>query len=663
MKKTHNALLILLFLGLSARMSAQEKQIKEPQFRLGKVSAEDFDLSGHNFDTTASAVIIASKGYAHMDRSGGGPMGTVFRVYKRIKVLSEDGKKLANNSFRLFGSQKLKGFTGYTHTLVNGKVQSSEMGKKDYYYDNESELTHVVKFTVPKVRVGSIIEIEYEYTSTYVGFIRDWNFQDKYPVLWSSFSLQHYEVCLFYVLEQVYHPFAIRKVSKGSIDGSVGDSQAFGSLIKKKWALKDLPALVPEAMVYRMDNYRSKLQFELSYISGFSGQRNFNRENWKTYRNYLLEDANWYKPFFKNHKFFDKLIKKEKDEDRILFAKRVFYKIRDQFKTQTVGSIQPQKAPLELFKMSKASNSEINLYLVSCLKHFGYTASPLLINTRENGKPVKNIPIMQRLNYTICCLTLGGKRYYLDASKPYYKFNKIPLSCYNGAAHLIGKTKHKVLNLSADSITEGSEIKIKYSIDPKNQKLHWSEFEELGYHASLKLRKILEKKSEEDMKKLAIEARPQETELDSFSIRKSTLDTFKYQVQSIWSTDFNMSGDTWYIPLNLDQSNSDLLKALKPETRTFPFELPSGMFQYKTTELHIPDGYNVIEHPKPISIELENGKGQFTYMVNKANQSLIISTILRINKSIFLPNEYNELRKFFSLINELKEEIIVIKKA
>ena len=54
--------------------------------------------------------------------------------------------------------------------------------------------------------------------------------------------------------------------------------------------------------------------------------------------------------------------------------------------------------------------------------------------------------------------------------------------------------------------------------------------------------------------------------------------------------------------------------------------------------------------------------GEYNFVVEKKDNSLVIITVLRINKSIFLPNQFQDLKKFFAIINQLKEAMIVLKK-
>ena len=69
----------------------------------------------------------------------------------------------------------------------------------------------------------------------------------------------------------------------------------------------------------------------------------------------------------------------------------------------------------------------------------GYTADPVMLSTRSHGYTYAMYPLMDRFNYVISRLSLDGKYYYLDASKPRMGFGKLGYECYNGHARVINE--------------------------------------------------------------------------------------------------------------------------------------------------------------------------------------------------------------------------------
>jgi hypothetical protein len=57
-----------------------------------------------------------------------------------------------------------------------------------------------------------------------------------------------------------------------------------------------------------------------------------------------------------------------------------------------------------------------------------------MLSTRSHGYTYAKYPLMDRFNYVIVRLSLDGKDYYLDASKPRMGFGWLDIESYNGHA-------------------------------------------------------------------------------------------------------------------------------------------------------------------------------------------------------------------------------------
>lgn len=635
----------ILFLFLSLGLSATDFDNEtEPKILFGKVTPADFDLSAHKFDTTADAVIIANNGSARMGIAKEQVTTLQHKVTKRIKILSENGKKLANNSIKLLGSNRIGKFSGYTHILKDGEVSSYKMGKKDFFYDNQQEGLSVVKFTIPKVEVGAIIELEYTYLSDYYFYIPDWLFQDKYPVLSSSFEFVHPRLMTYYIIPQMNVPF-------NSFHNSA-TKKPNDPFLLKRWTVKDLPAYLPEPLTYADDKFICKLSFEKS--SGY-------RANWDDFCDNTISTLEWYKPFFNSHNFFNTYIRKRKGESKTQLAQRIYYKIRNQFKCKNSNSVKPELVPRQIVRNKKTNSTDINLFLFSCLKHFGFRTSPVLINTRNNGKPIMDVPILSKLNHVACYLKIDGQVLFLDASKPYYKFGVLPPFCYNGFAHIVDE-KHIAVNLSANNIKEIQQTTTTYTLDTVNNKIVSSTKKELGEYASMLVRKTLRKQTIEEFEKKHKVTKQDENGLDSFYLKQNETDTFLYQLHSYSSQELEKFGEEYSIRLEKKYTSEKLDNALKAKNRKYPIELPYAKYYVYSSELEIPSGFKVVETPESAIIELPDNKGSFNYFVEKTEEKVSISTILKLNKSVFKPHEFSELKKFYATISSLNENAIIISK-
>jgi hypothetical protein len=64
--------------------------------------------------------------------------------------------------------------------------------------------------------------------------------------------------------------------------------------------------------------------------------------------------------------------------------------------------------------------------------------------------------------------------------------------------------------------------------------------------------------------------------------------------------------------------------------------------------------------PESKSIKLKDDSATFAYKVEENDGSVKISFRLYINKTIFMPKEYNDLEEFYSIIVELTNQNIIL---
>ena len=77
----------------------------------------------------------------------------------------------------------------------------------------------------------------------------------------------------------------------------------------------------------------------------------------------------------------------------------------------------------------------------------------------------------------------------------------------------------------------------------------------------------------------------------------------------------------------------------------------------------VPEGYMIDELPKSVRVKLdEKGSGYFEYLISQSDQVISMRSVVKFNRTLFLPDEYDALREFFNLIVKKHNEQIVFKK-
>jgi hypothetical protein len=96
--------------------------------------------------------------------------------------------------------------------------------------------------------------------------------------------------------------------------------------------------------------------------------------------------------------------------------------------------------------------------------------------------------------------------------------------------------------------------------------------------------------------------------------------------------------------------------------RRFPVDYGCPVIQTYSLTIKIPKGYSVIEKPEDITVTLGKEDGKFEFKCIQNGDELVISSSSSINKTVFPPTEYANLRNFYSKILVKQNELIVFKK-
>jgi hypothetical protein len=101
----------------------------------------------------------------------------------------------------------------------------------------------------------------------------------------------------------------------------------------------------------------------------------------------------------------------------------------------------------------------------------------------------------------------------------------------------------------------------------------------------------------------------------------------------------------------------------KSAERYYPVEMPYTFDETFLLTMEIPAGYEVDEMPKQIIAKLdEQQSAYFEYRISQSGNTISLRSRIKVNRTLFLPEEYVNLREFFNLIVKKQNEQIVFKK-
>ncbi len=292
----------------------------------------------------------------------------------------------------------------------------------------------------------------------------------------------------------------------------------------------------------------------------------------------------------------------------------------------------------------KGTAADINIILASMLEKVNIPVDMVLLSTRDHGFVREQYPMEEQFNYVICLARVGDKALLLDATDKYLPMNILPERCLNGQALVISKTNHGWINIepkakartvvNADlALSETGELKgkVTYSCE--------------GYDA-YRLRKDYFSKGEQEYLKQFLTNKSWEVEKNEFQNLKDVDQGVKQAHELTISEQAMASGDVIYInPLLGEQVKENMFKL---ENREYPVDFGKPIERTVMGKIVIPDGYVVDELPKSKIIVLPNGGGRYTYNITQMGNALNIVSVMHINKSLFLQEEYQYLREFYN---------------
>ena len=118
------------------------------------------------------------------------------------------------------------------------------------------------------------------------------------------------------------------------------------------------------------------------------------------------------------------------------------------------------------------------------------------------------------------------------------------------------------------------------------------------------------------------------------------------------------TGTRMFIPLN--PSKTGIKDLLTGSSRKYDIDMNISKFQNDTIFIQIPEGYSIESQPK--ALEIESPYGYFKSGINEENGKLIYTQTLEIKKGRYPAAEFEEMKKFYNLIETSQSGRIGFKK-
>lgn len=408
---------------------------QSPPMKWGKIEQDDLEMSIYPQDSGAAAVVLADYGkvsFAYFDHSG---INLQFDRHVRIKILKKTGLDQANIEVPLYrkGQNLIGSVKAVTYNLEGGKVKEIKMDKKQVFKEEMNDSYDVMKFTLPAVKEGSVIEYKYSYSvhSEYIYSLVPWEFQRVIPTRWSEFRVEIPEFFHYKTLMSGYWPLSISNTTESFDPNRI-------SVNKSQWAMENVPALKEEPFVTTMDDYKAKIEFELQIIKFPGRMVEHISHTWEKLANDLNASPEFGKQIGKG-KHLAELVeevtaKAASDEEKALFITRY---VREHYKYNGKKRLLLSKNMKKILEEKEGNAADLNLLLVSMMQEAGLNASPVVLSTREHGRLNVAAPLLQDLNYVIAHVKIEDRTLLLDGTDPELPLDMLPFYCLNQEGRII----------------------------------------------------------------------------------------------------------------------------------------------------------------------------------------------------------------------------------
>jgi len=292
------------------------------------------------------------------------------------------------------------------------------------------------------------------------------------------------------------------------------------------------------------------------------------------------------------------------------------------------------------------------------LEKVGITVHAVLLSTRDHGFLRETVPVTTQFNYVICVAEANGKQMLLDATDKFLPVGLIPERCLNGNGLVISKAGHSWVKL-VSPLKSRSILTGEFAFDEQGFLKGKLTLDRVGYSAQ-KSRQSYFSKAENEYVKDFIGSHSWEIAKSEFKNAKDFSEAFKETHELVINNHVVESGDMIY--LNPFVSMQEIENPFKLEKREYPVDFGSPYEKMYVTRFTLPKGFKVEELPKGQIFVLPGNTAKYLYNITLVGEIISITSQLQINKSLFLQNEYESLREFYSRVVAKQAEQIVLKK-
>ncbi|MEO1448403.1 MAG: DUF3857 domain-containing protein, partial [Bacteroidota bacterium] len=438
----YGALSLLLSLSFMGNLCAQRVKAK-----FGKLSQEEFATTEFPGDPDASAIILYERANIYWQVSAE-KLQMVYEYHKRIKILDESAIDAYASwelgpyySHRRSASiSQIKGFT--YNADENGNIERVKLEPKAVYTEKPDKKHTIKSFGMPQVKVGSVIELSYRYTTNRLTVVDNQFLQTQTPKLYS-------EVTLAAPDGVIYNPVFMGEVVSLGKETKTSNASSLKLIANSYWA-RNIPAFKDEAYLSHWKNHAFRVQFTLTAITWPGYEKDW-RQTWPKINRTLLEDED-ISPYLSQNgdvrKLWYIIRATAKEETPEAYLDAIITYLRTELEWNGRLSKYPSESPGGLLREEKGNSAALNMMLIALCREAGLEADPVLISTRKHGMAQQVYPMIRQFNHLIARVGTNESPQFIDVASTLHAHQQIPERDLNGAGFILHPDGYQWVSLS-----------------------------------------------------------------------------------------------------------------------------------------------------------------------------------------------------------------------
>ncbi|TWR31584.1 DUF3857 domain-containing protein [Mucilaginibacter pallidiroseus] len=652
-------LLLLIALSCAAISNAQK-------FPYGQFTVEELNMPRYNNDTSAHAVVLNEFGETRLDVTSNDRIKVIFDYHVKIKIFDNKGFEKGTVAIPFYTEsddsedvEEIKAIITYKDE--QGSVKQAELDPGKIVRVKENKYWSEVRFAIPNLRAGCVIEYSYRHLTPYFSKFPSWNFQDDIPKVRSQYEVHipafwSYNAALKGFLKLTRNESKVERACFTSHGASCDCSYlTFG--------IDNIPAFIEEDYMTAPRNYISNISFTLSeYTNPYTGVKIKVARDWRDV-DYNLKKADYFGSQIRRKDIFKEqltplLAGKQTQIDK---AKAVYAFIQSNIKWNDMNSRGSDDGIKKALDKHSGNVADINLALINALNTAGVTVEPMLLSTRVNGLINKLYPVETDFNYVIARAIVEKDTFLLDATDPLMSFGMLPLRAINDEGRIMHPDRPSYWAKIQTNQRKSSTTSFNLTLQPNGKltgtvTMYSSGFD--GYEKRKAIKKFNTtdeyiENLDERLNKIKI-VKAAVNNIDSLD--KTLVEQYDIEIDAFDNLNHNRLSLNPYI---FDRLASNPFKL---DDRNYPVDWGMPTDRRVVINVSLPDGYVIESSPTDLSLGLPNKGGLYITNFAGNGNKFTFSNIMQFNKSIYYPEEYPYLKEMYNRIITAQKGEIVFKK-